>query len=288
MRHRSLSSTLFALCFFCATRAYAQADFAGVRSVGMGGAQRALGGSNDALLVNPAAMALGQRYSTQLAFVTGVDGMHRLMASTVDSKTGMVAAGLSYMRSWGDKDGSHPGNSEVHYGFAAAPWRPLIFGVSGQNVTGHLEGDAGRKRTTLFNGSAGLVLHLAQTLSVGVAWENFATRKPNPFFRQALSFAAGLSLPMMRVAVDMRLFPVGHGPFRRELSAGGEAMIARVVALRGGYRLSLRPVDAERATDQWVTAGVGFALGPLLLEAGMEKSVSTAYWRMATGLQWLM
>ena len=291
MRLRNLAAALLALASAArAVPASAEitAPFAGVRTISMGGAQAALGGSNDALLVNPAAMALGQRYSTQLAFVTGDDRVHRLMASTVDSKTGRLAAGLSYMRSWGDKDGSNPGLSEVHFGFAAAPWRPLIFGISGQNVTGHVGEGEGRHRTTVFNGSAGVVLHLAETLSLGAAWENFATRRPSPFFRQALSLAAGLSLPIVRAAVDMRFFPEGHGPFRRELSAGAEAMVARVVAIRGGYRLALQPFDSQRATDQWLTAGLGLALGPLMIEAGMEKSIATPYWRMATGLQWLM
>src|SRR3954469_18063599 len=98
-------SLFFALMFGAASvRAQTLPDeFAGVRSLGMGGAHRALGTSNDTLYLNPAGMAIMKRYSVEASYA--YDALFKLTevgGSIVDSKSGPVAGGVGYTHERGD------------------------------------------------------------------------------------------------------------------------------------------------------------------------------------------
>src|SRR6185295_3871029 len=96
MRRLLLAATLFALTA-PARRASAQADFVGVRALGMGEALRANATGAAGPLLNPAAMSLAKQYVIEGMYGIRIEDVgHHAHVSVVDSVTARVAAGLFY------------------------------------------------------------------------------------------------------------------------------------------------------------------------------------------------
>ncbi len=80
-----------------ASTARAQADFVGVRAMGMGEAQRANPTGASAVLMNPAGMSLVKQYVIEGMYGIKIEDVgHNANLSVVDSVTSRVAAGLFY------------------------------------------------------------------------------------------------------------------------------------------------------------------------------------------------
>ncbi len=80
-----------------ASTARAQADFVGVRAMGMGEAQRANPTGAEAVLLNPAGMSLVRQYVIEGMYGIKIETVgHHANVSVVDSITARVAAGLFY------------------------------------------------------------------------------------------------------------------------------------------------------------------------------------------------
>jgi hypothetical protein len=79
------------------TRARAQADFVGVRAMGMGEALRANATGAAGVILNPAAMSLVKQYVIEGMYGIRIEDLgHHVHVSVVDSVTARVAAGLYY------------------------------------------------------------------------------------------------------------------------------------------------------------------------------------------------
>lgn len=269
-------------------RADVYTPYSGARSLGMGGAQRALGGSNDSLLLNPATMAATRRYGAHLSYAGGGDHIHRLLASTVDSQTGNLAAGVSYMRTWGNPSGSHPRLSETHVALAYSPFPLLSLGLSAQNVSGSFTERGQRRRVNLFNSSLGALLHLTDIIGVGISWENYVAARATPLLSRALGLGVGVGFHWLRAAADLRLFPGQSQPHRRELSTGAEVVVAKLFVLRGGYRLAMKPIAPSSPRMHWASGGLGVAFGQLGIDASFQIPIHSREWHIGTGFSWLM
>ncbi|HWE27356.1 MAG TPA: hypothetical protein VHB97_05100, partial [Polyangia bacterium] len=85
------------LVSIAASSAYAQADFPGVRALGMGEAQRATATGAEAIMLNPAGMSLQKQYVIEAMYGLRIEdvgsNVHISLADSVSSK---VAAGLFY------------------------------------------------------------------------------------------------------------------------------------------------------------------------------------------------
>src|SRR5579883_2151648 len=78
-------------------RAHAQADVTGARAIGMGEAMRSIATGNEAIIYNPAGMALVRQYVVEADYGFRVETLgHQLHVSVVDSVTSKLAAGLYY------------------------------------------------------------------------------------------------------------------------------------------------------------------------------------------------
>jgi hypothetical protein len=78
-------------------RAFAQADFVGVRALGMGEALRASASGASGLLLNPAGMSLTKQYVVDAMYGFRVEDLgHHVFVGVVDSVTSRLAAGLYY------------------------------------------------------------------------------------------------------------------------------------------------------------------------------------------------
>lgn len=271
---------------------HAKADiytpFYGTRSMSMGGAHRGLGTSNDTIFVNPAGMAGVRRYSADLQYQVGNDHINRLLGSTVDSKTAALAAGLAYVRTWGNPSDVRPHLNEIRFGVAYAPLPVLSFGVTSQNLNGSFYENGVKQKTNVFNGTLGVMANLGQVLGIGFSYENFIKMKQPTLFPQALGFGAGLRTALLHAGVDLRIFPGAQTNHRRDLGIGGEFFLARLLAIRGGYRLAFRPKDSGTSKQHWMTAGLGLVAGGTGVDVGMEKTLHNRDWRFSANLQFGM
>jgi hypothetical protein len=96
MRSLVCLAALVSLVAVSAT-ARAQADFVGVRPLGMGEAQRATATGSSGPLLNPAGMSLVRQYVIEAMYGIKIETLgHHANISVVDSITARVAAGLFY------------------------------------------------------------------------------------------------------------------------------------------------------------------------------------------------
>lgn len=263
--------------------------FYGARSLSMGGAHRGLAAGNDALFVNQAGMALQRRYSAEVQYVTGGDHVSRLMATTVDSKTAAVAAGVGYARTWGNPSGERPGLNQVNAALAWAPLPMLAVGLGAMNVAGHYRHEGRELQVSHFNGSLSTMVSLADMLGVGLTWENFVpVGKAAALTPRGLGVGAGLHASIFSLAADMRFDMRKRRRGPRSVDVGGEVVLMRFLALRGGWRLVPDAFATDVARRNVFTAGLAAMLGTGGLEVGMEKGLHDRGWRMAVGLQFVM
>ena len=92
-----LPLAVFVSLVAAASTARAQADFVGVRAMGMGEAQRGNPTGASAVLMNPAGMSLVKQYVIEGMYGIKIEDIgHNANLSVVDSITARVAAGLFY------------------------------------------------------------------------------------------------------------------------------------------------------------------------------------------------
>lgn len=278
-----------------AAQASTATPFYGARSLSMGGAHRGLTAGNDALFVNQAGMALERRYSAEVQYVTGGDHISRLLATTVDSKTAGLAAGVGYARTWGNPTGERPGLNQFNAALAWAPLPALAFGLGAVNVAGHVRHNGQNLHINHFNGSLSTMVSLANILGVGLTWENFApVGRAAALTPRGLGVGAGVHASIFSLAADMRFDMRRRRRGPRSIDVGGEVLLMRFLALRGGWRLV--PDAPVRNADGGVAhvrrnvfaAGLAAMLGTGGLEVGLEKGLRDRGWRMAVGLQFVM
>jgi hypothetical protein len=97
MRRPLLILTLLSSLLVGASVAHAQADFPGVRALGMGEANRAIATGAEAPMLNPAGMSQVKQYVIEAMYGFKVETLgNNVNVSLVDSVTSRVAAGLFY------------------------------------------------------------------------------------------------------------------------------------------------------------------------------------------------
>lgn len=97
MRSLVVIAALVGTLLSTATSAWAQADFPGVRALGMGEAQRASATGSEALMLNPAGMSLVKQYAIEAMYGLKIETIgNNVDVAIVDSVTSKVAVGLFY------------------------------------------------------------------------------------------------------------------------------------------------------------------------------------------------
>jgi len=273
-------SALLSLLAVCATApsAHAQEELTGVRSMGMGGANRAIVTGNDAIYLNPAGMSQGKKYSLEGNYQYDIGReTHAPGASIVDSVTSAMAAGVAYGYVSGKKtlrtnalDGSVLSNvvdrsgNIVHLGISMPLGKNTSIGVAGKYMDISY---GGRSAINAIGVDAGLLYRVSPMIALAVTGYGL-TNTGSAEAPRALGFGVAVGPPAtFQLAVDWVVdftsaqYNESFAPSQRvagtkhQVFAGMELIFAKSFSLRAGY-------FHDRATrlepDNAFTVGFGY------------------------------
>lgn len=225
---------LLALCL--STTVYAQSDVDDLRDItsargyGMGGAYRALGLGTEAVVGNPAAMALWKMYRMELHGSWDTSGKDAFGGvSLMDAKTSDLAAGLDYhilsLR-------SGEGRTTGHFSTLAfaLPITPGIF--IGTSV--HYLKLTGPRQTNSSTVDGGLLLRLSDGLTLGFSAHNLIDTH-NVELTRYYSLHTGYLAGLFTVGADVRADFESRDKTVLTYSGGFEYILGQVFPVRMGY-----------------------------------------------------
>lgn len=252
------------------------------RTLAMGGAQRALGTSNETLYFNPAGMALRKRYEAEGQYLHGDGGSEATNGanvSIVDSNTGPVAGGLAYTYV-----GGGPQDASLHrvqLGFAVPISESLAIGISGRHIFGHFtSAGAGRTSPSLWSGDLGLLARVSDHFQVGVSSRNLLRDERTELTRRDVG--AGLAYIDEGLALtaetDWDLEDKSRATAYR---IGGEYVAGGSFPLRLGYAHQPFPGGDESV----LSGGAGIIIGGGGLNVGYAQSLSRdGAWKLSASV----
>jgi hypothetical protein len=223
-------------------------DVSRARSLAMGGAYRAVATSNDAIYLNPAGVALGQKYALDGNFALNPEtDLRHWSVSVVDSKTTTLAAGLSYtsLRGHGAEGATKGSVTHLALGLPMADVGAIGFSAK------YLSFDR-PDPTNAITGDVGLLVRLAGRLSAAaVAYNVVDVASTEAPFGAGFGLSYGDDLSF-RLAADLALDLSREDDTPATVHAGGEYLLAGVLPVRVGFRR-----DLDRDVNH-VSGGFGF------------------------------
>jgi opacity protein-like surface antigen len=225
---------LLALCL--STTVYAQSDVEDLRDIqsarayAMGGAYRALGLGTEAVLGNPAAIAMWRMYRMEAHGAWDTAGKDAFAGvSLMDAKTSELAAGLDYhilsLR-------SGEGRATAHFSTLAFAL-PITQGVFiGTSI--HYLRLTGPRRANSSTVDAGLLLRFSDSFTAGFSAHNLIDTQ-NPELTRYYSAHVGYLTGLLTVAADVRADFESQDKRILTYSAGVEYILGQVLPVRLGY-----------------------------------------------------
>ncbi|MFP2908236.1 hypothetical protein ACLESD_24920 [Pyxidicoccus sp. 3LFB2] len=242
---------LIALCV--STAALAQPaedlrDLMSARAYGMGGAYRALGLGTEAVLGNPAAMALFPAYRVEATGAWDVEQKEGLLGvSILDAASSRLAMGIDYHWVSLGRGGARTSAHLSSLGVGLPLSQAVMLGAVARYL--RLSGDA--RYANSVTGDAGLMLRLSPSFTAGVSAHNLIDTGNSELTRY-FSAHVGFLTQQLTVAGDVRADFVTNNENTFTYSAGLEYLFGQVLPVRGGYTY-----DGFRKTSQ-LSTGVGF------------------------------
>jgi hypothetical protein len=196
----------------------------------MGGAFRALGLGGEAVLGNPAAIAMYPSYRVEVTGGWDYQAKEGLVGATLmDANTSALAAGLDYHLV---SLGRGIQRSTAHLGtlaFATPLAQGLYLGASTRYLS--MSGARQASATTV---DAGVILRLGESLSVGVSGHNLIetdTIEMSRYYSAHAGYVAG----ELALAVDARGDFITGGASTFTYNAGLEYLLGQAFPVRVGY-----------------------------------------------------
>lgn len=210
---------------------YTPSDLAGVRSIAMGDAFRAVGTSNDAIVDNPAALGLAPRYELDgmFGFAFGAPATF-WNASVVDSNSSPLAMGVSYTHLASGTGDARFSGSDTRLALAV-PLADFVFlGVSGNWL------DFGMaQQINAITGDAALIVKPIDILTISGIGYNLIGVENNFLAPRKVALAAAVGTDAtFHVAGDAVANLSTTSPIF-DWHLGGEYFLAGLVALRAGW-----------------------------------------------------
>ena len=261
-------------------------DFAGSRSLAMGGAHRGMGNSNDALYLNPAGMAQGHRYGLEGQYLyIGGSHLNMLVGSAVDSKSGPVAGGVGYSRIWGNPTGIDAELNRMVAGAAYALGPAVSLGATGNYVKGSFRDGAHHRDVDAINGTLGLSLRLGEMIGFGLSYQNMVGQR-EPMLQPAV-LGAGLALNLSRLTLATDLTRAMRSEVERAWAyqLGGEFLVGEMMAVRAGYQNIAADLGRAGPPRHFVGGGIGLVAAGSAINISYEQRLGEgSLWRMTAGM----
>lgn len=256
-------------------------EFVGVRSSSMGSAHRGLGTSNDTLYLNPAGMAITQRYSIDAIYgYSKLNDLNRFNASIVDSKSGRIAGGVGLTHTRGDEAGLDPRLNRFHGALAYAITPELALGLNVKHLRGSLATLPApivpdeHNEVRVWNGDIGVMLRLG-SVGLGLVYQNALNVDDNDKLFTPRTFGGGVGFSQSNVTLTGDVVAERRDD-STELSfgLGGEYFVLDAIALRLGYRLAPVAENTTTANDEnIISGGFGYITRKGAIDLGALQSL---------------
>ncbi len=241
-------------------------DLVGPRALALSAATGVAAG-NEGIFLNPAAIGARRRYSVETSVLVdrrGSDTAGQFYGgSVVDSLTGPVAGGVSYVRA---QKGLYTGNV-WHLALAGPVLGNLYLGAAAKYVSA-----AGPAKISAATADAGLFWQVADLVSVGAAGYNLV-----PISNDAvapLGAGAGIGIGNDRafqITGDWRADFDRGGKTTNRYGVGAEVLLGRLVPLRAGW------MRDETLGGRWWSIGAGLVTqAGVQLDVGYRQSIDDA------------
>lgn len=285
-----LCCTLLLLVPLTAKSASSFEEVAGIRSLAMGGAHRALGTSNDTLKLNPAGLAIQTRYAIELHYAWSEKFKEsRATANAVDSKSGPVAGGLGYELLRSEVEGQEKNLHRISLGMAYRVGDMFALGTSIHYIEGDRQNDGASEDIREFSSDLGLLIRLSDYIQIGATWHNFVTSQDTDLSPQhvGLGISAGGQGFVLTFDADLNL---ESEEVITSYHAGTEYFFAGAIPLRLGYmnRPRIR-ATGESARENFFTGGFGYLSKSGSVDISFNHSIERArVWTVIGALQFFL
>lgn len=288
---------IFFLCAIAATvtpvSAQGASDFeqvAGIRSLAMGGAHRALGTSNDTLKLNPAGLAIQTRYAIELSYAWSEKYKEsRATASAVDSKSGPVAGGLSYELLKSDIEGKAKNLHRVSLGLGYRAGDMFALGTTVHYLEGSRDTNGANEDIREFSSDFGLLIRLSDYLQFGATWHNFVTSQETGLSPQHIGLGLSGGGQGFVIAFDSKL-DISEEELVTSYHLGAEYILSRVIPIRLGYMNDQRIfASGEIGRENFISGGVGYFSQSGSVDISFNHSIERArVWTVIGALQFYL
>lgn len=273
--------TFSILLYLCSSPAsFGTLEELGPRARSLSGAYRAIASDNDALYYNPAGIAKAPKYNLAVDYLFDITHPHHTVgASVVDSKTGVLTAGLAYHLGIIPADQSTQLSHQALLALAIAPHNVLSLGAELKYFW--LPSTGTRGAASYLTGDFGVLASLPAGLSLSAVGYNLI---PVEYAELPMALGAGAALNLggaligpsgaysgLTLAFDWVLKDLlKQEKLRHSLHGGAELLLFEMWALRTGYQLIL----ADDAHSMSVGTGlVSSVVGlDLLFDFGIARS----------------
>jgi len=223
-------------------------DVMSARAYGMGGAYRALGLGTEAVLGNPAAMALYPAYRVEATGAWDTRAKEGLLGvSVIDGATSRMAMGLDYhwvsLGRGGARTSAHL--TSLGVGFPLTPG--ILIGAAAR----YLRMSGMDRYANSVTVDTGLLMRLSQSFVAGVSAHNLVNTD-NVELTRYYTAHVGVMSGMLTLAGDVRGDFTTNDKTTLTYSAGAEYLLGMMMPVRAGYTY-----DGFTKTSR-VSTGLGF------------------------------
>lgn len=250
------------------------------RSIAMGGAQQAWGGSTSALFLNPANLPLYRVYHLEAIATFSPEARRQSYGGAIaDSSTSRMAGGFGGTWSQLDPDGIKRSWTDLRLSLAYPIGDRLSVGMAGRYLRVDQRANAGALGTSRASGGtkddpivseftfdAGLAVSITEQIRLGLTGRNL-TAPGHGLMPLGTAGGIGYSNGTFTVEVDELLDFTTFGGVRGRTMVGAEYLAADRFPIRAGYRF-----DAGMKTHA-IGLGAGYVDKRFSLEIGGRRDV---------------
>ncbi len=254
------------------------------RIASLAGAGRATSIGTSALFINPANMAVGQRFHLEaLAQIQPETRRQSYGGAVVDSNTSRIAGGLGVNWSTQDPDGVNRRWTDFRFALAAPLGDVVFLGLGGRLLTLSQDGatpfnsnsrfdpvSGGLYEENILNTvtlDAGLTLQPIEGLFIGVTGHNL-TNLDNGLMPLTGGLGVGYADQAFTLSADAVVESNSFSRATGRFMGGGEVLVAGHYAIRGGYRY-----DTGQLTHT-LSGGFGYIDRRFAIEASAQHGVA--------------